>query len=139
MTSQHDTPNAFVVASPWATASKVLYVDLKCFLASVRSNRNVLSARNSARSINNVVLDQTFKLPATGTSVADATYTYTAAGGNVMTVINANRPVRAVITTANGTLDLGQITMFVLSSPIISVVFTNDLNEGDVEINLIAC
>lgn len=132
-----DTPDGFVVAAPWSSIDRALYIDVKCFLSSIRSVRNVLSARLVAKSINNVVLDQSFSLLQAAEGSDFSTFEYQAKAGNVAMVISSNRPVHVILTRASGTLDLGQITMFAISSPIVSVNFVNDENQGDAEINLI--
>ena len=135
--TQQETPTGFVVASPWSTVDKVMYVDVKCYLSSVRASRNVLSTRNSARSINNVATDQTFVLPVTSTELPASQREFVADPGNVMTVISSNRPVHAILVRESGMLDLGQITMFVISSSIVSIKFINDQKLGDTEVNLV--
>lgn len=135
--AQTDTPSGFVCAAPWATVDRTLYVDVKAYLASVRYNRNVLSTRNAVKSKNNVALDQTFVLPRADNGQANASYEYKATPQNQMTVISANRPVHLVIKRETGELDLGLQTIFIISSPVISVRFTNTENAGDAEVNLI--
>lgn len=134
---QVDTPNGFMVAAPWSTVDKTLYVDIKAYLASVRLNRNVLSARVAVKSKTNVATDQTFLLPQTSNDQANSSYVYTAVPDNATTVVSSNRPVHLVLTTPNGVLDLGQQTLFIFSGPIISVGFTNSQNVGPAEVNLI--
>jgi hypothetical protein len=135
--AQTDTPSGFVCAAPWATVDRTLYVDVKAYLASVKYNRNVLSTRISAKSKNNVALDQTFLLPRASTNQANSEYEYKSVPNNQMTVISANRPVHIVLTRESGVLDLGLQTVFIISSPIISVKFSNTENAGDAEVNLI--
>lgn len=135
--AQTDTPSGFVCSAPWATVDRTLYVDVKAYLASVKYNRNVLSTRNAAKSKNNVALDQTFLLPRAAQGQANAEYEYRAVPENQMTVISANRPVRIILTRESGELDLGLQTIFIISSPIVSVRFSNTQNAGDAEVNLI--
>lgn len=134
---QTDTPSGFVCAAPWATVDKTLFVDVKASLASVRVNRNVLTTRVAARSKNNVVLDQTFLLPKTLVGQALSEYEYKAVADNQMMIISANRPVSIILTTANGVLNLGLNTIFIISSPVVSIKFANAENIGNAEINLI--
>lgn len=135
--TQTDTTSGFVCAAPWVTIDKTLFVDVKASLASVRLNRNVLTTRVAAKSKNNVVLDQTFLLPKTNAGQAVTEHEYKAVADNQMIIVSANRPVHIVLTTANGVLDLGLNTIFILSSPIVSIKFANAENIGNAEINLI--
>jgi hypothetical protein len=134
---QTDTPNGFVCSAPWATVDRTLYVDLKAFLASVRTNRNVLSTRIAVKSKTNVAVDQTFLLPQVASGQLPAEYKYEAIPDNQMTIVSANRPVHLMLTTPNGILDLGQQTLFVITSTIISLTFKNVENAGNAEVNLI--
>lgn len=136
--AQTDTPSGFVCSAPWTTVDRALYVDLKANLASVKYNRNVLSTRVGVRSKTNVALDQTFILPRASNHEANNSYEYRAVANNLMTIISANRPVRVVLVRESGELDLGLQSLFVITSPIISVRFTNTENLGDAEINLIS-
>lgn len=132
---QTDTPGGFVCAQPWATVDKTLVVDVRAHLASVRYNRNVLSARAAAKSANNIALDQTFMLPANVGAVAR--YEHLAAPGNVMTIISSNRPIHLILTRETGELDLGLQSMFIISSPVVKLAFANTENKGNAEVNLI--
>ena len=132
---QTDTPSGFVCAMPWATVDRALVVDVKAYLASVRSNRNVLSTRFAARSKSNIAIDETFVLPA---SVgAPAWRDFMAPADNVLCVVSANRPVHMILTRETGEIDLGLQTLFVTSSPIAKIRFANTENLGNAEINLI--
>lgn len=135
--AQTDTPGGFVCAAPWATVDRTLYVDVKAYLASVKYNRNVLSTRVAAKSKNNVAQDQTFLLPQSGDGQAPTEYLYKGIANNQMTVVSSNRPIHVVITRESGELDLGMQTILILSSPILSLRFTNTENKGDAEVNLI--
>lgn len=127
--------NGQVCASPWGTVDKLLYLDVKAFVASKRYNRNILSSRYTAKSKTTVFTDQTITLPYIKDG-APSTFTYTALPGNSMTIVSANTLVNVVVKTPKGELDLGAQTIFVISSPIMSLVLTNAI-ELDVEINLI--
>jgi hypothetical protein len=132
-----ETPDGFVVAAPWASTDKVLYVDVNAYLSGVRFKRNVLSTRNGAQSKNNVVLDQSFLLPRVAEGVPLEQYTYTAVPDNQMTIVSANRAIELVLTTPNGVLNLGMNTIFIITSTIVSLRFKNLANLGDAQINLI--
>lgn len=132
-----DTSSGFICAAPWATVDRTLYVDVKAYLAGVKYNRNVLSTRIAAKSKNNIALDQTFLLPKVDVNQAQTQYEYKASAKNQMTVVSSNRPVHMTLVKEGGTLDLGMQTIFIITSPIVSVTFTNKENIGDAEINLI--
>ncbi len=135
--AQTDTPQGFVCAAPWATVDRTLYVDLRCYLASVRYNRNVLSTRIAVKSKTNVALDQTFVLPKAAPGAANSGYEYVAVPNSQTVIISSNRPVHLILVRESGRLDLGMQTLFVTSSPIVKVIFANTENAGDAEINLI--
>jgi hypothetical protein len=135
--AQTDTPSGFVCAAPWATVDRALYVDVKAYLGSVRYNRNVLSTRFAAKCENNIVTDQTFILGQVEKNMAFSTFEFKAHAKNVMTVVSANRPVHLVLVRADGELDLGLQTMFVISSSIVALRFSNTENLGNAEVNLI--
>jgi hypothetical protein len=136
--AQTDTPGGFVCAAPWTTVDRGLYVDIKAYLASVKYNRNVLSTRLAVKSKTNVAKDESFVLPRAAKNQANTSYEFRATPLTQMCIISSNRAVNIVLVRETGELDLGQQTLFIISSPIISVRFTNTENLGDAEINLIS-
>ena len=126
-----------VCVAPWTTVDRTLYVDLKAFLASVRYNRNVLSTRVAVKSKTNVALDECFILPKSGTTRPATGRRIDLVPGNAMTIVSANRPVGLKVSRESGELDLGTQTLFIITSSIASLEFTNVVNEADVEINVI--
>lgn len=132
-----ETPSGFICAAPWQSVDRALYIDVNAYLASVRMNRNVLSARVGMRSANNIVTDQTFILTRSDKHRADAYYEVAAKAGNVSTVLASNRPVHVVLKRESGELDMGEQTLLIVTSPIVSLKVTNRQTDGDAEINLI--
>ncbi len=128
---------ADLFASPAGQTSQSLILDLACTLASARRMRNVLKTRNVATSAVPVLQDQVFVLPQT-TGGAPSSQTVKAAAGGTCVVVSADTPVHLVLTNSNGTLDLGQNTMFVLTSGFVSLSVTNDQNTGDATVNCIS-
>lgn len=132
-----DTDNGFVCVSPWASVDKTLVIDIKCNLSSVRLNRNILSARMGIKSQSNTHQEAGLILPKVANGQAASQYEYTHVPGNLSTVLTTNRPVRLKIKTLAGELDMGLVTAFVLTAPLIGLTLINEQNEGNVEVNLI--
>lgn len=130
-------PGPTVCVSPWTTVDRVLYVDLKAFLASVRYNRNVLSTRIAVKSQTNVAIDETFVLPAMPKDKPSAKRKLDFVSGNQATIVSTNRPVHLVVTRESGTMDMGLQTLFVITNSIIALEFENSQNLADVEINVV--
>ncbi len=116
--------------------SKTLVVDLSCFIASAMKTRNVLRVRATAQ--NDGQLSQiSYTLKQTNAPAAPTQATIPAPAGNVATVLSSNTPVHLIVTTPNGTLDMGQNTLFVITSPIVSIKAINDQNIADADLNCI--
>jgi hypothetical protein len=137
MTTTTDIPNGFKVVSPLATTDKTLVLDIKCFLASKRLTRNVLSTRNAVKGVANIYEEAGFVLPVVKANGAPSEYEYVHKPGNLATILVSNRLVGLKIKTVNGVLDLGLTTSFILTSSLVSMTITNTMNEGDAELNLI--
>lgn len=132
-----DSPNGFVCTSPWSSVDKTLFVDLKVNLASTRQTRNILAARGAARSKSNIHSERSFVLSQVATGLPASEFTVDCDADNMFTVVSSDRPVRLIVTTPNGRLDVGQITMFVLTSQVVKLEFANTANAGNAEVNLV--
>ena len=132
---------AFEVETRQQVPDKTLIIDVRAWLSSKKLSRNVLSVRNGVMSRSNIALDQVIRLPyvtpGVGGVFTASTFTYTAPADNKMVIVSSNTPVYAELTTPSGTLDLGTITLFVLTSPITQIAFTNSRNITDVELNIV--
>lgn len=120
---------------PTNSQGKTLVVDLSCFIAGARTTRNVLKTRNTAQNQNGSFMQQSFELLQAGTGQAPTQMVVTAPANNVATIVSSDMPVHIIVTTNNGTLDLGQNTLFILTNPIVSLKFINDSNIGTTNIN----
>ncbi len=129
-------PGVYTVA-PQTTQTKTLVVDLDCFIAGTRTTRNVLRTRNTAQNTNGNFFQQGFSLAQVASNTPPAQLIIPAPSGNEATIVSADSAVHLILQTTTGTLDLGQNTLFALSSPIVSLTFINDLNIGNVNINCI--
>ena len=123
--------NMTVCVKPWATVDRTLYVDLKAYLSSVRFNRNVLSTRVAAKAKNNIASHQTLVL-----EPGAPPFKYSAPADTSMVIVNANNPVRMTLSRESGQIDLGEQTLFVITSSIHSVEFVNT-GTATSEVNLI--
>ena len=130
--------SADLFASPTGQISQSLILDLACTIASSRRMRSVLKTRNVATSAVPMLQDQVFVLPQAQASQANSTQKLVAPAGNVCVVVSSDTPVHLVLTNSNGTLDLGQNTMFVLTGGFVSLEVTNDQNVADATVNCVS-
>ncbi len=130
-------PNGQITNENWGRADRALIVDLSAYLGSVKQMRNVALARTVNVGSGNVVTDMDFSLPNNG-NLPPAEYKFSAPNGNIATLITSSLPVHLWLTTPYvADLDLGPVTMIVLTSPIIGLRFVNDQKEGSCEVKLV--
>lgn len=128
-----DTPTGFQLANPVETLTKSIVLDLKCSVASARMLRNLLATRVGLRSPSNTYVNTSFTL----TSATPYTHTLPASATGLVLV--SNRKVQLTVTNANGTLNLGEGTMFVFTSNLTLVSVANlQFADGAAEVNLIS-
>lgn len=120
--------------SPQTNPGKTLVVDLSCFIAGARSTRNVLKTRNTAQNSGGGFTQEAFELPVAATGQAPSQKVIVAPN-NVATVVSSDLPVHIILTTNNGTLDLGLNTLFVITSSVVSLNFINDAGIGTANVN----
>lgn len=132
-----DTPTGFQVVNPLQTIDSAMVIDLKCSMANDRMLRNILNTRVGVRSSTQVHHEISFTLTAV-TSGPNKTFTHTLPAEAKALVLISNREVQISVTNANGTLNMGVGTMFVLTSNLISVTVTNTLNAGTAEVSLVS-
>lgn len=133
-------PDGNITNEQWGRADQALIVDLSAYLGSVKQMRNVLMARTVNVGAGNIVTDQSFSLPAQQSGQAPAQYQFNASPGNIATVITASLPVHLFLSTSRiQDLDLGLVTMLVLTSPITGLKFVNDGGQGSTEVKLVVC
>jgi hypothetical protein len=114
--------------------SKTLLVDLSCNIASANRVRNVLKVRAESSNYTGTVSDQQFVLLQTAAGTTPSSNTIVAPTGNSSVIVSSDSPVHLLVTTSVGTYDFGQNTLFVLTSPIVSVQVINDLNYSNVNV-----
>lgn len=133
-----NTPDGSVTNENWGKADQALIIDLAAYLGSVKQMRNVALARTVNVGSGNIVIDQSFVLGPQANGAAPQSYTFTAPPGNIATLVTASLPVHLILSTStNPNIDLGPVTMFVLTSPITGLKFINDQKQGSTEIKLV--
>ncbi len=123
-----------IPVAPYSSIGKTLIMDLSCNLASRDMARNIMRVRATSSNGTGLVLDQQFTLTQSASGQAFSTTTIEAPSGNAATVVSADNQVHVVLVTATGTLDMGENTIFVITSPIVSVQVINDLNIANVNV-----
>lgn len=130
-------PNGSVDNQNWGRADQALLIDVAAYLTSKKQMRNVAMARTVNVGSGNVVTDMSFSLPNNG-NLPPAQYEFTAPNGNIATFITSSLPVRLLLSTPNvSMLDLGPVTMLILTSPIVALKFVNDQQQGSCEVKLV--
>lgn len=133
------TPNGSTTNENWGKADQALIIDLAAYLGSVKQMRNVALARTVNVGSGNIVIDQSFVLqPLANGNAAPQSYTFVAPPGNIATLVTASLPIHLYLSTStNQNIDLGPVTMLVLTSPITGLKFVNDQMQGSSEIKLV--
>lgn len=135
-----NVPNGSITNEQWGRADQALIIDIAAYLGSIKQMRNVAMARTVNVGAGNVVTDMSFVLPVAANGAAPSSYQYNPAPGNIATLITASLPVHLYMSTPNvEKLDLGQVTMLILTSPITGLYFVNDGGQGTTEIKLVVC
>lgn len=121
---------------PLRETSKTLLVDIKVSEVGRRLHRNVLAARNAIVPPANFTTEQTLRILRPATASPGTSHVLQGAPGNTVTVVCATAPLQIKVTRDTGVLDLGLQTLFVMSSPLLSLELLNHdvLQDVDVEI-----
>lgn len=128
-------PSGFVINQPWKTQDSTLVLDLKAYIANIRTSNNVLSTRTAIRSTGNLIRRESFILKVN--TAAPESYLFTAPTQNRATILVSNYPVEVVLTNAAGTLNMGNQLALTVTSPVVSLQIRNVTNEGDAEVLIV--
>ena len=118
---------------PWAVPQdKTLVLDLKGTVYSLRNNRQVVSAKLTAKA-----QSQISESNLTLGGVCPLSLTVTLPVDNQMLVLTASSPVRITLTRSTGSIDLGLNAALVVSSPSLSVLIEAQDASVKVEVHLL--
>lgn len=129
--------NTDTFSAPFGQQSRSLIIDLVANLASARMLRNVLKVRNIVTSSLSIMRNEVITLPQVASTAAPSQVVISPETQTSGMVLSSDTPVRLILVNNAGTLDLGQNTMAVLTSGIVSLTIINDQNLNAANVNLI--
>ena len=124
-------------STPFGAQGRSLVVDLSVNMASARQLRNLLKIRNVVNSSLSSMRNESVTLPQVASGQAPSQLEITPSTQTSALVLSSDSPVRLILVTSNGSLNLGEQTLFVFTSGIVSLTLINDQNLNACNVNLI--